>query len=206
MLFERLEGVSFDLAALRRAVRELPARHGPPLMQGPSWGGWSLLSYDGDVRDGWHQGHTAIAGGVVDPAKARAFRRSRHYRRPTPACSGALAQVHERLRGLGLCPRRGRVALLLAGGETQWHHDAPAGRYAVRCHVPVFSNPGALFRVEGDEAHLPADGSAYLLRVDRAHQAVNRGAEERVHLVFDVWDFRGVSRRHRFERPRRTPR
>jgi hypothetical protein len=98
------------------------------------------------------------------------------------------------------------VALLRAGARTRWHHDAEPGRYAVRCHVPVRTNPGALLRVEGDEEHIPADGSAYLLRVDRLHQAVNSGPEDRVHLVFDVWDLRGVSRRHRWERPARGAR
>ena len=120
------------------------------------------------------------------------------HRFPTQICAGYLAEVVRKIHRLGLHPRLGRLACLRAGGESSLHADAPTHQYMVRLHVPIITNSGAVFVSEGEEKHAPADGSGYLVRVNRLHQIFNRSTFDRYHLVFDVWDTKHVSEHHRF--------
>ena len=72
-----------------------------------------------------------------------------------------------------------------------WHTDSDKESW--RLHIPIITNPNAFFewklpdgRIES--VHLPADGSAWLVRVDVTHRAVNRSTEpsERVHLLMGL--------------------
>jgi hypothetical protein len=55
----------------------------------------------------------------------------------------------------------------------------------VRIHVPVVTNDGVDFRLNGVRCAMPA-GSAWYLRLSDPHSVANRGAADRVHLVIDA--------------------
>ena len=59
-----------------------------------------------------------------------------------------------------------------------WHRDPEP-----RLHIPVISNPGALFVVNHHCTHLPADGSVYFTDTRGYHTAINGGEDPRVHIV-----------------------
>jgi len=74
------------------------------------------------------------------------------------------------------------------GDEMPFHVDAAKETW--RLHIPIVTNSDSLFewqREDGtiESVHLPADGSAWLVRVDVNHRAVNRGKgnSSRVHLL-----------------------
>jgi hypothetical protein len=56
-----------------------------------------------------------------------------------------------------------------------------------RTHIPLITNPDAFVFVDGKMWHLPV-GHAYLVKVEHYHLALNAGAENRVHVVFDRCD------------------
>lgn len=59
-----------------------------------------------------------------------------------------------------------------------WHRDPEP-----RLHIPIESNPGALFIVNHHVTHLPADGSVYFTDTRAYHTALNGGETRRVHIV-----------------------
>jgi hypothetical protein len=59
-----------------------------------------------------------------------------------------------------------------------WHRDPEP-----RLHIPIYTNPGALFIVNHHCTHLPADGSVYFTDTRGYHTAFNGGETPRVHLV-----------------------
>jgi hypothetical protein len=59
-----------------------------------------------------------------------------------------------------------------------WHRDPEP-----RLHIPIVTNPGALFVVNHHVTHLPADGSVYFTDTRGYHTALNGGDYHRVHLV-----------------------
>jgi hypothetical protein len=102
----------------------------------------------------------------------------------------------------GLSPRRARIIRLSKGLRSSWHRDGPDNLYFVRLHIPIITNPGCIFEAKDADvtevAHMPADGSSYILRVNRMHRVSNLGTEDRFHLVMDVWDTVGLTQHHRF--------
>ena len=59
-----------------------------------------------------------------------------------------------------------------------WHRDPEP-----RLHIPIYTNPGALFAINHHLTHLPADGSVYFTDTRAYHTALNGGEQSRVHLV-----------------------
>ena len=74
----------------------------------------------------------------------------------------------------------GRTRVLSKGlyNCNSWHRDPEP-----RLHIPVISNPGALFVVNHHVTHLPADGSVYFTDTRGYHTALNGGESHRVHIV-----------------------
>lgn len=74
----------------------------------------------------------------------------------------------------------GRMRVLSKGlyNCNSWHRDPEP-----RLHIPVISNPGALFVVNHHVTHLPADGSVYFTDTRGYHTALNGGESHRVHIV-----------------------
>ncbi|MFT7359647.1 aspartyl/asparaginyl beta-hydroxylase domain-containing protein [Parasphingorhabdus sp.] len=80
------------------------------------------------------------------------------------------------------------LARLLAGQEIDRHVDGAGSNLLThKTHVPLQTNPDALFTIEDDTRHL-AYGNAYEVNNIVRHAAVNRGAEHRVHLIFEHFD------------------
>jgi len=74
----------------------------------------------------------------------------------------------------------GRMRVLSKGlyNCNSWHRDPEP-----RLHIPITTNPGALFVVNHHVTHLPADGSVYFTDTRGYHTALNGGDHRRVHLV-----------------------
>lgn len=205
MIYEKWE-TGFDIQKLRAHLEKyvLPLES---VQQSPSFGGWSVLSSNGDFRDGWLMGHKVIASEMskevfFEKLKKAGFTEIENYKHPTEICHGYMKEVADFLLSSGLNPRRMRVIRLTKGMSSIWHRDGPDNRYLVRLHVPIITNEGCIFETEEGSAHLPADGSSYFLKVNRMHRVSNGGDADRFHLVMDVWDTERVSQHHRYQHHR----
>jgi quercetin dioxygenase-like cupin family protein len=80
-----------------------------------------------------------------------------------------------------------RLMRLAAGSRIHEHHDhdlmAEAG--VARIHVPITTNPGVTFVLNGTAVAM-VPGEAWYLRLADPHAVRNEGASDRVHLVLDV--------------------
>jgi hypothetical protein len=86
------------------------------------------------------------------------------------------------------CPLQAvRLMRLAAGSTIKEHrdHDLAFEDGTVRIHVPVVTNEGVDFRLNGTRCVMPA-GSAWYLRLSDPHSVANRGTADRVHLVIDA--------------------
>jgi len=86
------------------------------------------------------------------------------------------------------CPLRVvRLMRLTPGSRIKEHvdPDIDAETGMARLHVPIATGPGVEFLVGGKPVEM-APGSLWYLRLADPHSVINRGAEERVHLVIDV--------------------
>ncbi len=202
MIYEKWE-TRFDIKKLCDHLEKyvLPLES---VQQSVSFGGWSVLSSNGDYKDGWLMGHKVISSEMSKEAlnenlKKVGFTEIENYKHPTEICHGYLKEVADFLLASGVNPRRMRLIRLTKGMSSSWHRDGPDNRYFVRLHVPIITNSGCVFETDEGSAHMPADGSSYFLKVNRMHRVSNRGEADRFHLVMDVWDTAGVSTGHRFD-------
>lgn len=205
-MIEEAIPVCFDILRLQEHVRlnVLPL---PPVMAGNFFGGWSVLSSNGLYTDGWAGGHKLydpdfLPGlSMSEKASQLGVKPSAAYVKPTEICTGYLAEVMAKIAGLGLEPRRARLTLLKAHGQSVRHTDGEPGEYCVRLHIPIFTDQACTFETDDESAHLAATGQAYLIHVNRMHQVFNRGDNDRIHLIMDVCDHAQISRHHRYHAP-----
>ncbi len=202
MIYEELP-FQFDVEKLRAQVEDVVSRF-EPHMVGKTFGGWSVLSSNGSYLDGWSSGYRAYDPAFMPGAtmkekfNALGTKHSTAYNKPTEVCTGYLDEVMREIAKAGLGPCRARLSLLRAHGESTWHRDGVEGEYAVRLHVPIVSSESCLFCCEEGSVHLPANGRAYLLRVDCLHQVINPTDHDRIHLIMSVRDTAGFSKYHRY--------
>lgn len=80
-----------------------------------------------------------------------------------------------------------RLMRLTAGSAIKEHrdHNLAAELDAIRLHVPVISNPGVDFRLNGTRVVMEP-GSLWYLRLSDPHSVRNDGNDDRVHLVIDA--------------------
>ncbi len=79
-------------------------------------------------------------------------------------------------------------ARLEAGHEIDQHVDGAGSNLLThKIHVPVVTNPDALFYVNGEPFHLEV-GQAYEVNNVAPHAVVNRGTEDRIHFIFEVFE------------------
>ena len=201
---ERID-FGFDLVRLQDELQKTIVQFSPK-MPSDSFGGWSLLSRDGTVEDGWSQGHLAFKKEgdfyKFDDEEARAQNVTRwvsDYKVRTPLCDGYFGEVLDVIEAKGLNPRRARVTVIVPGHSTALHVDGPTDAYSARLHIPIVTNPGCAFEYENEVIHMLADGNGCIVRVNRAHRARNYGTENRYHLLMDIYDFQGATRFHRFD-------
>ncbi len=80
---------------------------------------------------------------------------------------------------------RAMAAKLKPGGVIAPHRDAhPSFVASHRIHVPLSTNPGVRFMIDG-KPHRLAVGRAYEVNNQRHHSVMNAGAEDRVTFIFD---------------------
>ena len=193
----------FDVEKLQKHVQThvLPLA---PHMVGQFFGGWSVLSSNGSYLDGWVSGDKAyrpdfMPGATLEEKNAAlGVRPLSEYSKPTDICHGYLKEVIEEIARAGLNPIRARLSLLKAHGRSSQHRDARDDEYAVRLHIPIFTNEKCTFHCEEGVTHFPADGRAHLIRVNRMHQVFNASDENRIHLMMQVQDTNGISQFHRY--------
>lgn len=204
MIFERVDRGIFSVEIakltdhLKRYVFPLP-----PVMNGSYFGGWSVLSSTGEYQDGFQRGQRIYdedfmpGASTIEKATALGVKARHHYRVPTQICHGYLAEVVDKIRAIGLEPARVRLSVLKAQGYSTKHRDANEGTYCIRLHIPILTNPLCTFECDEGAAHMPADGSAYILDVAREHQVFNRGETDRIILLADIIDRPWITRHHR---------
>jgi hypothetical protein len=80
---------------------------------------------------------------------------------------------------------RAMAARLRAGGIIAPHRDThPSFCHAHRIHVPVTTNPGVRFMING-RPHRFEIGKAYEINNQMNHSVMNSGAEDRITFIFD---------------------
>lgn len=211
MFFEKLN-ITVDIDRLRKDVEQHVFTLGNPIFQGDEYGydnfgGWSLLTRTGRWQDGWEIGHTGHPGEkIIFPEgrpnyKASKFLDISHsfeHANPTEGYCGEIATVLDQIKEQGFSPRRARVSLLRPGGATLLHSDATPNVYMARIHIPLWTNEQCTHTCEGYDLHMPADGSVYILWVNRDHQVRNRSTENRYHIIMDAYDTKGITENFKF--------
>ena len=80
---------------------------------------------------------------------------------------------------------RAMAAKLLAGGKIKSHSDVHASFHCGhRIHVPITTNPKVWFTIDGRPYQLKV-GQAYEINNQKQHSVMNKGAEDRITLIFD---------------------
>jgi hypothetical protein len=178
------------------------------IKQYQGFGGWSLLTRTGDWQDGWELGHVAqdeaskflFKNGKVNYAllKYLNLTHSLEHKNPTQACVGEIKKVLEQIESLGLYPRRARVTCLQAHSKTSIHKDGD-GEYMARIHIPLITNKKCVHLCEGQNLHMPADGSVYMMWVNNWHQIRNDSDENRYHIIMDAYDVKKITKNFKYE-------
>lgn len=85
------------------------------------------------------------------------------------------------------------LARLEAGAIIDPHVDGAGSNLLThKIHVPLITNPGALFLTGEDTCHLEA-GQAYEVNNIGRHAAMNHGSEDRIHFIFEVFEGAGLA-------------
>jgi mannose-6-phosphate isomerase-like protein (cupin superfamily) len=152
-------------------------------LQGPDWvGHFVTQNYSGD----WSVLPLRAPAGETHPIRMIYSDPSATEWVDTPWLdrSPALRQAIEAFR----CPVT-VVRLMRLGVGSQIHehrdYDLMAESGTARIHVPVTTNPGVTFLLNGTPVEM-APGEAWYLRLADPHAVRNEGAVDRVHLVLDV--------------------
>lgn len=79
-----------------------------------------------------------------------------------------------------------RLLKLEAGAVIKPHRDHELGYEdnQFRLHIPIVTNPGVEFILDGEELRM-LPGECWYANVNFVHSVANRGTEDRVHLVID---------------------
>ena len=178
---QRLD-VKFDIQLLREALDECLARQGYmgsmqeqgfsalPLTQRPGQQAWTVNDLSGRF---WTRGDDRY---VEEPREDLVP--EDQFSEFNPAFAGTyFEQVMAELKAhfpIG----RTRILSKPMYNCNSWHRDPEP-----RLHIPIVTNPGALFIVNHHVTHLPADGSVYFTDTRAYHTALNGGESNRVHIV-----------------------
>jgi hypothetical protein len=165
--------LAFDPAPLAAELAALKTDWTPHYVPRNYEGEWSALPLRAPV------GATHPILMIAPPAQEAAF-----VDTPLLARLPAIAAVLRAFR----CPlASARLMRLGPGARIKPHRDddLDAALGEARIHVPITTNDGISFTLN-DETVAMAPGEAWYLRLADTHSAANRGATDRVHLVFDA--------------------
>ena len=80
---------------------------------------------------------------------------------------------------------RAMAAKLLVGGKITPHFDShPSFRYGHRIHIPITTNPGVRFMIDGRPYQFEV-GKGYEINNQLTHSVMNRGKDDRITFIFD---------------------
>ena len=80
------------------------------------------------------------------------------------------------------------LARMAPGGVIKPHRDTnPAAKWPHKIHVPLVTNKGVAFYVDGIAYHF-AEGEAVEVNNMGVHAVENRGDSDRIHLIFEYFD------------------
>lgn len=80
------------------------------------------------------------------------------------------------------------LARMVGGGVIRPHTDAnPAAKWPHKIHVPLQTSEAVTFFIDGQGYHLP-EGEAVEVNNMTVHGVENRGATDRIHLIFEYYD------------------
>ena len=205
--------IQFDIKKLRADFEKHVLNVGDAIIQGEEYGskfgGWSVLSANGDWKNGMTSGQLAFSGNKIDYkiALEKEINHEFNYKQKTKLCVDYIEEVIDTLDNMGLYPRRARFTVLKSGGESTIHKDTlKTTDYATRIHIPIITNDKCVHILydndmnEIDRIHMPADGSAYILKVNHYHQIINESDEDRFHLIMNSWDTNGVTENMKFDK------
>lgn len=99
-----------------------------------------------------------------------------------------MAQVVEPYRYARAAYPRVMLARMGPGGVIKPHRDAnPAAKWPHKIHVPLLTNEGVTFFVDGVGYHFN-EGEAVEVSNMAVHAVQNAGASDRIHLIFEYYD------------------
>lgn len=84
-----------------------------------------------------------------------------------------------------LAERNRMLSVVMPDAVIEPHTDQLTDDWITRIHVPLTSNPDAMF-ISGDIVHRLAVGMAYEINTRERHAVWNAGQTPRVHLMFDL--------------------
>ena len=165
-----------------------------PAMQGNAYGGWSILSSNGSINDGFINGSKFLIRdqktGAFHYDRKRAFTYgilpTHEYKYPTLLFRGEFAKIILNMQKLKLYPKRCRLIFLKKNSTIKWHQDGATGQTVIRLHVPIITNKNCVFETATQKVHMPANGNGYLLFIDELHRAVNASSFDRYHIITDI--------------------
>lgn len=216
MWYEELNFLDFNIYKLRGELYTKILPLGKSVIQGEEYetpayhgfGGWSLLSSNGDYRDGWDffQNDEGEAMETYFPKNDNNYKAlkffnismSTEHKNPTQGYVGEFARVLDQIAELGLTPRRARVTCLKAGAKSLVHKDSDDNEYMARIHIPIETNPKCVFLCDGDTLHMEA-GKAYMVWVNTWHQIRNDSDEDRYHLIMDAYDTKKITNNFHYD-------
>ena len=197
ILYGRIANFRADIPRLVRHYQDVVCKEPATTYHdnNASYEGWAITSRDGTTSDGVRRIERKPAGGsaattaTVPAPAAPAPAPTGQGTIPTLLCNGALAETLDALAAAGLRHFRARVMRLSNEGfDMKWHRDADKESW--RLHVPLITNPHSFFEWTLDDGsvhriHMAADGTGWLIRVDKLHRAINNGppGATRVHLL-----------------------
>ena len=184
----------FNFEKLKKEFFDFIKEQYHPSMQGNTYGGWSILSSNGSINDGFINGSKFL----VRDQKTGAFHYDRkkaftygilpthEYKYPTLLFRGEFAKIILNMQKLKLYPKRCRLIFLKKNSTIKWHQDGATGESVIRLHVPIITNKNCVFETATQKVHMPANGNGYLLFIDELHRAVNASGFDRYHIITDV--------------------
>lgn len=106
---------------------------------------------------------------------------------PATFTIAAGAIIREVMEHIGGQRRQGTTFLsrMTPGQRHPLHVDAEDDGCDCRVHVPLVTNPQAVFIEAGASHHMPV-GWAYTIDPTKEHSAFNGGATDRIHLMFNA--------------------
>lgn len=136
------------------------------------------------------QGIDYGAESLYDHSKNKYTKRQEDYDENMEYITGSyteqvIQEVRDYVRGYWLY-NIGRVRFLALRPKEclTYHTDAES---KTRFHIPIQTNKGAMFIVDGNVETMWDVGQIYQLDVQKPHTALNASREIRVHMVFDAY-------------------